>query len=301
MNDLMTKSFLNYVELKKQALRDLEAGPDTKPVGSDHEDEENLTQFFEEVGAIKAEMEVISNLLLDLQSLNKETKSSHSTKVFRGLKDRMDSDMVTILRKARIIKGRLEALDQSNITNRSVSTAYKEGSPVDRTRISVTNGLRSKLREMMNDFQSLREQIVSEHKEGLKRSHFNTSNLETNVENIEQMVSAGQQMQVLDRKDELELEIQEREEAVKQIQRSLMELNQVFLDMAILIEAQGEQMDDIELNVVLAGNYIGSGTEHLASAKEMRKIGRKRVGCIWALVLTLILMLGVISILIIGS
>ncbi|KAF9610457.1 hypothetical protein IFM89_022421 [Coptis chinensis] len=46
-------------------------------------------------------------------------------------------------------------------------------------------------------------------------------------------------------------------EAVKEIQRSLTELQQVFLDMAkSLVDGQGEQMDDIELNVANARVYI---------------------------------------------
>ncbi|CBI37660.3 unnamed protein product, partial [Vitis vinifera] len=118
MNDLMTKSFLSYVELKKQAMKDLESEPDIEMGKLDPTDEQNLTNFFEEVGAIKTDMEEIVNLLLDLQDLNEESKSTHSAKVLRGLRDRINSDMVTILRKAKNIKARLGSLDQSNIDNR---------------------------------------------------------------------------------------------------------------------------------------------------------------------------------------
>lgn len=172
MNDLMTKSFLSYVDLKKQAKKDIEAEIDLEASQLNPSDEQNLSQFFQEVDATKAEMEEITNLLFDLQHLNEESKSTHSAKILRGLRDRMDSDMVAVLRKAKIVKARLEAVDQSNVTNRRVSEAYKEGSHVDRTRILVTSGLRVKLRDMMNDFQSLREQILSDHKEDLKRRYY---------------------------------------------------------------------------------------------------------------------------------
>jgi syntaxin 1B/2/3 len=42
MNDLMTKSFLSYVDLKKQAQKDIEANLEDS-------DEPNLSQFFQEV------------------------------------------------------------------------------------------------------------------------------------------------------------------------------------------------------------------------------------------------------------
>jgi syntaxin 1B/2/3 len=44
-------------------------------------------------------------------------------------------------------------------------------------------------------------------------------------------------------------EIQERNRAVKDLEASLLELHQVFLDMAVLVEAQGEMLDNIEKQV----------------------------------------------------
>lgn len=294
MNDLMTKSFLSYVELKKQASKDLEIGLASETVGLGHAENENLAQFFKEIGVIKAEMEGIGNLLLNLQALHEETKSTHSAKILRGMRDQMDSDMVTILRKAQIIKARLEALDRSNIANRGISPVYKEGSSIDRTRISVTNGLRSKLRDMMNEFNSLRERIVAEHKEGLKRRYFNATGQEASVEIIEKMLVGGGQIEAFEKMGEMNLENKERQEAVKQIQRSLMKLHQVFLDMALLVEAQGEHIDDIEQNVVQAGDYISDGTQHLATANAMKKNDRKWVVWMMIFVLILILVAGIV-------
>ena len=271
MNDLMTKSFLSYVELKKQAMKDLESEPDIEMGKLDPTDEQNLTNFFEEVSTIKTNMEEITNLLLDLQDLNEESKSTHSAKVLRGLRDRINSDMVTILRKAKSIKSRLGSLDQSNVENRGISAAYKEGTPIDRTRTSVTNGLRIKLRDMTNDFQTLREQIVKDHKDCLKRRYFNATGEEPSEEVIEKMILGGGEVQVFEGKTDLVMENQERNEALKEIQRSLTELHQLFLDMAVLVETQGEKVNDIEQNVAQAGDYINGGTKNLDSAKQLKK------------------------------
>ncbi|XP_072980755.1 syntaxin-112 [Typha angustifolia] len=291
MNDLMTKSFSNYVELKKQVLKDLDAepGPDLEAGGLTHAEEENLSQFFEEIGVIQSEMDVISGLLLDLQFLNEETKSAHSAKILRGLRDRMDSDMVAILRNAKIIKARLEVLGRSNIANRALSMCFEEGSPVDRTRISVTNGIRTKLRVMMNGFQSLREQIVSEHRESLKRRYFNATGEAATEEAIEKMLSGGNQVEVLDKKSELDLEIMERNKAVSDIQRSLMQLHQVFLDMAVIVEVQEEKLNDIEENVTRARDYISGGTDRLISAKALRRRRRHCTFLVCVLVLIVLL------------
>jgi hypothetical protein len=44
-------------------------------------------------------------------------------------------------------------------------------------------------------------------------------------------------------------EIQERHAAVEQLEKSLWELRQVFLDMAVLVESQGAMLDSIEAQV----------------------------------------------------
>jgi hypothetical protein len=44
-------------------------------------------------------------------------------------------------------------------------------------------------------------------------------------------------------------EIQERHDAVKEIEQKLLELQQIFLDMSVLVEAQGEILDNIESQV----------------------------------------------------
>ncbi|CAL2278637.1 unnamed protein product [Prunus armeniaca] len=85
------------------------------------------------------------------------------------------------------------------------------------------------------------------------------------------------------------MENQERQEALKDLQRSLTELHQVFLDMAVMVVKQGEQMDDIEQNVADAGAYIHGGTNALYSAQLMKQ-RRGRWAC-WIGALVLIVLL----------
>nr|XP_028950934.1 syntaxin-112-like [Malus domestica] len=244
MNDLMTKSFLSYVELKKQAQKDLEADLDVETGAGklNPSGQENLSQFFQEVGAIKADMEEITNLLHDLHCLNEEAKSTHSANILHGLRDRMESDTVAVLRKAKIIKARLEVLDQSNAINRKMSNVYKEGSTADRTRMSITGGLRVKLRDLVDNFQYLIR---------------------------------------IEGKTELDMGNKVRHEAVIDIQGSLTKLHQVFLDMAVLVEAQGEDIENIEENVANAGYCISGGTNSLHYASQMKK-KKKWVYWVWA-------------------
>ncbi|KAL4199185.1 hypothetical protein AMTRI_Chr03g49920 [Amborella trichopoda] len=275
MNDLMTKSFMNYVELKKQALKDLEAGPDIELSDLSLEDEENLGQFFEEVGAIKGDIEILYDLLRNLKDVDGEMKSVHDSNPLKFLRERMDLDMVSVLKRARAIKARLELLDRSNADNRRLY-GYKEGGSVDRTRVSVTNGLRKKLRDIMKEFQSLREKIVAENREGLRRKVYAETGVLVRESLAEEMVYNGRMLQSLAEKAETQQhEVIERENAMKEIEKNLMELHQIFLDMAVLVEVQGEEIDNIEHNMVKAGAYVRDATKNLQVAKEYQS-GRNK-------------------------
>jgi hypothetical protein len=90
-------------------------------------------------------------------------------------------------------------------------------------------------------------------------------------------------------------EIQERNRAVKDLEASLLELHQVFLDMAVLVEAQGEMLDNIEKQVGVqqwSSNQRltrGSGTSRVrncssssSSINRCNSRGQRTMGPGWA-------------------
>ncbi|CAG7900644.1 hypothetical protein BRARA_G00197 [Brassica rapa] len=278
MNDLMTKSFLSYVELKKQAKIDTESDHVDVEKGDLHQ--ENLSAFFSEIETIKTLIEEITHLLHDLKNLNEETKSTHSAKILRGLRDRMESNIVAISRKANAVKTLIEAIETEN---------QKSGSCVDRTRVSITNGVRAKLRETMSEFHRLRERIFAEYREDLKRKYFLATGEEPSNEDMEKMISGDGLVKTFEVKPEMDLKTKERHEAVNDIKRSLNRLHQVFLDMAVLVETQGDRVDDIEANVAAAGSFVSGGTNSLFYANQMKKKNKKWV--LWGSILGVIILL----------
>lgn len=86
-------------------------------------------------------------------------------------------------------------------------------------------------------------------------------------------------------------EIQERHGAVAGLERSLLELQQVFNDMAVLVAAQGEQLDDIEGNVGRARSFVDRGREQLQVARKHQKSTRKWtcIVILFAIVLPIVL------------
>ncbi|XAR68042.1 hypothetical protein NMG60_11003033 [Bertholletia excelsa] len=266
----------NLEDLQRQVnMDDLEAGG--------HNDTVDLDRFFDDVEKVKEDMKDVEKLHRKLQELNEESKTVHNAKTMKDLRSKMDADVSAVLKKVKIIKGKLEALDRANAAHRSIP-GCGPGSSADRTRTSVVSGLGKKLKTMMDDFQALRAKMAAEYKETVERRYFTITGEKANEELIENLISSGQSETFLQKAIQDQgrgqimdtiSEIQERHDAVKEIEKNLMELHQVFLDMAALVEAQGQQLNDIENHVSHASSFVRRGTEQLEEAREHQKSSRK--------------------------
>ncbi|KAG4941459.1 hypothetical protein AAZX31_16G136000 [Glycine max] len=317
MNDLMTKSFTSYVDLKKAAMKedvDLEAGVvvssatprNVELTSSTTHLDTDMGLFLEEAEKVKAEMGSLRDILGRLQQANEESKSLHKPEALKVLRARINADIVAVLKKARAIRAQLEEMDRANAANRRLS-GLKEGTPaIYRTRIAVTNGLRKKLKELMMEFQGLRQRMMSEYKDTVGRRYFTVTGEHPDEEVIEKIIANGNEEEVLGKAIqehgrgkvlETVVEIQDRHDAAKEVEKSLLELHQVFLDMAVMVEAQGEKMDDIEHHVLHASHYVKDGTKNLQSAKEYQKKSRKWmcIGIILLLILILVIVIPVVT------
>ena len=82
-----------------------------------------------------------------------------------------------------------------------------------------------------------------DHQENLRKMYFNATGEMPSEEILDKLLSGSLKIEVSEeRVGASDVEEKERYEAVKDIQRSLEELHQVFLNMAVLVENQGDQM-----------------------------------------------------------
>ncbi|KAK4757403.1 hypothetical protein SAY87_018704 [Trapa incisa] len=260
----------------------------------------NLDKFFEDVESVKEDLKELERLHQRLQSAHEESKMLHNAKAVKDLRATMEADVTTALKNAKVVKVRLEALDRSNAANRSLP-GCGPGSSSDRTRTSVVNGLRKKLQNSMESFNVLRQEISSEYRETVQRRYFTVTGENPDERVLDRLISTGESETFLQKAIQEQgrgrvldtiYEIQERHDAVKDMEKSLKELHQVFLDMAVLVQAQGEQLDDIESQVARANSFVRGGTERLQTARKYQLNSRKWT-C-YAIILLLVIVLFVV-------
>ncbi|XP_022240893.1 syntaxin-12-like isoform X2 [Limulus polyphemus] len=78
--------------------------------------------------------------------------------------------------------------------------------------------------------------------------------------------------------DEVDLELlREREQSIKKLESDIVDVNQIFKDLASMVYEQGEIIDSIEANVESSAIHVEQGTQQLVKARHHQaKVRRKK-------------------------
>ncbi|KAJ9522118.1 hypothetical protein QJQ45_005165 [Haematococcus lacustris] len=271
------------------------------------EQELAMQQFFKEVEVIKAEMASIRQLQQEVNQMHEKGKIIVKSKEVQRHREALQEKINQVSAVAHKIKNRVEMLDKANEVAKKVK-GQGEGSASERTRTTITAGLKKKLKDLMGEFSQLRNRIQDEYREVVERRVYTVTGQHVAEEEIDRMIETGEAENIFQKAiltdqvgrgrvlDTL-AEIQERHRAVRDLEQSLLELHQIFLDMAVLVEAQGEMLDNIEKQVARSVEYVQSGTTALVDAKQLQKKTRKLMCCALFIVLlvALIIVLAVVQ------
>ncbi|CAF1881004.1 hypothetical protein Bca4012_047554 [Brassica carinata] len=293
MNDLLKGSFeLPRGESSRQS--DVELGEQ----GGD----QGLEEFFKKVQDIDKQYEKLNKLLKKLQAAHEESKAVTKAPAMKAIKKKMEKDVDEVGSIARFIKGKLEELDRENLANRQKPGCGK-GSGVDRSRTATTLSLKKKFKDKMAEFQVLRENIQQEYREVVDRRIFTVTGQRADEDTIDELIETGNSEQIFQKAIQEQgrgqvmdtlAEIQERHDAVRDLEKKLLDLQQIFMDMAVLVDAQGEMLDNIESQVSNAVDHVQSGNTALVRAKSLQKSSRK-----WMCIAIIILLI-VVAVIVVG-
>ena len=243
----------------------------------------DLSGFFDEASSIRTGITEMRKHLHELQETHDRTKVETMPGVVKSLREKMRDDVDATNRQALELKLRIEALEKENEVEMG-KEGKGEGTSDQRTRQAMTLSLQLKLRDTLEEFNKLRDTIHAEYKEVVSRRYRTVNNEVPDEAEVERLIRTGESeamfKQAILEKGRGEtlatvMEIQERHEAIKELERSLLELNSIFLDMAVLVEAQGEVLNNIDYQVSKSVEYTQKGTKTLGEVKEMQKQYRR--------------------------
>ncbi|XP_028761234.1 syntaxin-132-like [Neltuma alba] len=296
MNDLLSESF----EIPRgHGNGDVEFGAYLRTSG-----ELGLDTFFKKVQELDKQFERLGKLLRQLQDAHEESKAVTKAPAMKDIKQRMEKDVDEVKKIAHHIKTRIEELDRENLENRQKRGCGK-GSGVDRSRTATTVALKKKLKDKMDEFQRLREIIHQEYREVVERRVYTVTGTRADEETIDRLIETGDSEQIFQNAikehgrgrilDTL-AEIQERHEAARDVERKLLDLQQIYLDLAVLVDSQGDILNNIESQVSTAVDHVQQGNNALVKAKKSQKSSRKWM-CIAIIILLVVVAIVLASVL----
>lgn len=299
MNDLLADS--SFVSAKDNASKesDIEMGNRFTRSQSDS----GMDTFNKQIQEIEKQVDKLSGLLKSLKDANEESKSVTKASAMKAIRKRMEKDIDEVGKIARNVKAKIEAINNENLANRQKSGCGK-GTSVDRSRTNMTNVLTKRFRDVMIEFQTLRQRIDNEYREVVERRVITVTGTRPDEETINNLIETGNSEQIFQnaiqgtgRGQVLSTveEIHERHDAVKEIERKLLDLHQIYLDMAVLVEAQGDLLDNIESQVTNTVDHVQSGTTALQTAKKLQR-GSRKCMCIATIIILIIAALIVVPI-----
>ena len=254
------------------------------------------------VEAIKNDISLVANATEQIISLKDRailaTAEADETKISEEIKTLVEGTN----RSAKNCKKMLGVLKEETTRMKNEEDKTKQIKPTDvRVRENLVNTLLRKFIDEMKRYQNAQQEYKTDIKNKVKRQVQIIKPDATDQEVDDIMQSGGgrealYQQQILSGGVNDQIKTQYRAVAGKYqdilaLEASVAELHQMFLDMALLTEQQGELLDQIEYQVRSAADYVEDANVDVHEAKEHQKKIRKRQCWIMLIVVVLVIVL----------
>lgn len=251
-----------------------------------------MEDFFNEVEEIR--------IMIDkIQANVEEVKKKHSAILSapqsdEKTKQELEDLMADIKKTANRVRGKLKGIEQ-NIEQEEQTNKSNADLRIRKTQHSA---LSRKFVEVMTEYNRTQTDYRERCKGRIQRQLEITGRATTNEE-LEEMLEQGNSavftqgiiMETQQAKQTL-ADIEARHADIIKLENSIRELHDMFMDMAMLVESQGEMIDRIEYHVEHAMDYVQTATQDTKKAlKYQSKARRKKILIAVCVAITLIILI----------
>lgn len=255
-----------------------------------------MDSFFEQVEEIRRMVDKISTNVDEVKKKHSSILAAPQTD--ERTKEELEQLMAEIKSTANKVRGKLKVLEQSIEQDKQTNKFSAEL----RIRQTQHATLSRKFVEVMNDYNSCQIDYRERCKNRIQRQLEITGKATTDAE-LEEMLESGNPaiftQGILDDTQQARQslkDIEARHNDIIKLETSIRELHDMFMDMAMLVESQGEMIDRIEYNVEKTVDYVAEAKADTKKAVKYQSKARRKmifvIICIVVLVCVLALILG---------
>eukprot|EP01137_Pigoraptor_chileana_P034347 Opistho-2@26759 len=289
----------------RDRLKDLKNAATTAPEGdtvidtgaADDGGEQFMASFFQTVAETRANITEIEKKIKLISEKHGQALAAISEKQGQKNNEEMDRLMEETQVLANRVRNKLKSIDKENKELSSKSGGHSKSADM-RIRESQHAILSKKFVEVMTEYNEIQTNYKQKYRDRVKRQ-FKIVKPDATADEVEKVLEGEGgnifAQQILstshaEAKQALE-DIQDRHKDILKLEKSIKELHELFLDMAILVESQGEMIDRIEFSVSEAADFVEEATQELKSAQHYQSSARRKKICIVIVILAIILVI----------
>jgi len=235
-----------------------------------------MEEFFEQVEEIRTNIEKIAANV-------EEVKKKHSAILSAPQPDDKDKEeleelMAEIKKTANKVRGKLKVIEQ-NIEQEENSNRTSADLRIRKTQHAT---LSRRFVEVMSDYNTTQTDYRERCKGRIQRQ-LEITGRSVQGEELENMLESGNPavftqgivMETQQAKQSL-ADIEARHRDIIKLENSIRELHDMFVDMAMLVESQGEMIDRIEFNVEKSVDYVDTAVADTKKALKYQSKARRK-------------------------
>ncbi|XP_067136901.1 syntaxin-1A-like isoform X1 [Centruroides vittatus] len=248
-----------------------------------------------------AEVEEIRENIDKIQTNVEEVKKKHSAilsapQTDEKIKQELEDLMANIKKTANKVRAKLKVMEQ-NIEQLEQTSMMSADFRIRKTQHSM---LSQKFVEVMTDYNKTQTDYRERCKARIQRQLEITGKVTTDDE-LEDMLESGNPaiftqgiiMETQQAKQTL-ADIEARHADIIKLENSIRELHDMFMDMAMLVESQGEMIDRIEYHCEHARDYVESAKQDTKKALVYQSKARRKLIIIIIIAVILIIIIALI-------
>ncbi|KAK9822775.1 hypothetical protein WJX74_007719 [Apatococcus lobatus] len=244
--------------------------------------DKDMDAFFEEVSQIKAMLEDLKSRQHKIEAERDRCRTACHMSDVQASREVIQEGIEKATLECKKVKTRLANIEDVNAEIvESIEGTELEDSAKVKMRLTLTVGLNEKFMRQMSAWQAIRVAWQEEDREDTRRQLQVVTGQEFDDEEVDDLLFSGQSDQIYQKAVEGGLrgqsvkemlgQIEQRNDQMRKLEASMLDLQQIFMDMSVLVEEQAHQLDNIEQWVMNTQHSVRKGIESLLIAKEIRK------------------------------
>ncbi|XP_054155008.1 syntaxin-1A-like [Oppia nitens] len=247
-------------------------------------------EFFQEVEQLRETIESMQTSVDEMKKIHSAILIAPQTD--NKVKQQLDDLMAEIKRTANSVRTRLKAIN-SSIDQLAPTSTTATTIRIRRTQLSM---LLKKFAEVMADYNTIQIDYRHNCKARIQRQ-LEITGRSTTDEELETMLDSEnpniftQSIKIITDSRELRqrlADIEARHADIIKLENSIRELHDMFMDMALVVDIQGETIDSIEQHVRNAGDYVETGVQDFKPALKWQRKSRRKKLILVAIGLTIV-------------